>query len=43
MKSHPYYTLTIFQRQTFFILINFAQKSTILEKKSKITKNCQKT
>ena len=43
MKSHPYYTPTIFQRQTFFIMINFAQKSTILEKKSKITKNCQKS
>ena len=43
LKSHPYYTPTIFQRQTFFIMINSAQKSTILEKKSKITKNCQKS
>ena len=42
MKSHPYYTPTIFQRQTFFIMVNKGQKSTILEKKSKITKNCQK-
>ena len=42
MKSHPYYTPTIFQRQTFFIMVNKGQKSTTLEKKSKITKNCQK-
>ena len=42
MKSHPYYTPTIFRRQTFFIMVNKGQKSTILEKKSKITKNCQK-
>ena len=42
MKSHPYYTPTIFRRQTFFIMVIKGQKSTILEKKSKITKNCQK-
>ena len=42
MKSHPYYTPTIFRRQTFFIMVNKGQKSTILEKKLKIIKNCQK-
>ena len=42
MKSHPYYTPTFYRRQTFFIMVNKGQKSTILEKKSKITKNCQK-
>ena len=42
MKSHLYYTPTIFRRQTFFIIVNKGQKSFILEKKSKITKNCQK-
>ena len=43
MKSHPYYTPTLFRRQTFFIMVNKGQKSTILEKKSKITKKCQKS
>ena len=43
MKSHPFCTPTIFWRQTFFIMGNKGQKSTILEKKSKITKNCQKS
>ena len=42
MKSHPYQTPTIFRRQTFLIMGNKCQKSTILEKKSKITKKCQK-
>ena len=43
MKSHPYYTPTIFRRQTFLIMGKKSKKSTILEKKSKITKNCQKS
>ena len=43
MKSHPYQAPTIFRRKTFLIMGNKGQKSTILEKKSKITKNCQKS
>ena len=43
MKSCSYYTPTIFRRQTLLVMINFAQKSTTLEKKSKITKKCQKS
>ena len=43
MESQPYYTPTIFRRQTFLIMGKKSQKSTILEKKSKITKNCQKS
>ena len=43
MKSHAWYTPTIFRRQTFPIMGNKGQKSTILEEKSKITKNCQKS
>ena len=43
MENHPYYTHTIFRRQIFLIMGKKSQKSTILEKKSKITKNCQKS
>ena len=43
MKSYSYYTPTIFRRQTFHIMGIKGQKSTISEKKSKITKNCQKS
>ena len=43
MKSYAWYTPTIFWRQTFLIMGNKGQKSTILEEKSKITKNCQKS
>ena len=42
MKSCSYYTPIIFWRQTFHIKGIKGQKSTTLEKKSKI-KNCQKT
>ena len=43
MKSCSYYTPTIFWRQTFHIKGIKGQKSTTLEEKSKIIKNCQKT